>query len=99
MAVGTVGFNPVPEVPDTTPPVISSLTPATLTVDTPTTVTVTGTGFNASDKVYQDEGQMTTIFVSDTELTFQALASSAGIVDITVQGDGGTSPAIQMTVT
>jgi hypothetical protein len=95
MAIGSVAGE-APEPPPA--PTIASVAPTTIVVDVSTPVTVTGTGFVDGDVVYQDEAGMTTTFVSETELTLTALASSAGIVDVTVVGGGGTSNAVQITV-
>lgn len=99
MAVGTVGFNPVPETDPETPPVLSAVNPASIVANVETEVTITGTGFRQGDIVYQDEGFMPTTFVSETELKYTAVASSAGHVDVTVRGGGGTSNSLPITVT
>ena len=99
MAVGSVGANPVPETDPTDPPTITALAPTTIMVDAETEVTVTGTNFGSDYKVWQDEQQMATTFVSSTSLTFLALASSAGIIDVTVHGGAGVSNGLQITVT
>jgi len=99
MFVGTVGENPVPETDPALPPVTSSVNPTSIVAGTPTVVTVTGTGFRQGDWVYQDEGPMTTTFISATQLSFTAEASSAGTIDVTVHGGGGVSNGQVVTVT
>lgn len=96
MAVGTIaGEEPEPPAVAT----IASVEPNAIMVDEQTLITVTGTGYAYDDVVYQDEVGMTTTFVSETELTFIALASSEGVVDVTVHGAGGVSNSMQLTVT
>lgn len=99
MFVGTVGTNPVPETDPLVPPVTTSVNPTSIVADVETQVTVNGNGFRQGDWVYQDESFMTTTYVSDTQLTFLALASAAGTVDVTVHGGGGVSNAQVVTVT
>ena len=99
MAVGSVGFNPVPgEERPTDPPAISSIVPMTFETGVPTLMTVTGTGFTGGT-VYQDESAMPTTVVSDTELTFTAEATFAGDIDVDVRNAFGTSNSISVAVT
>lgn len=99
MFVGTVGNYPEPETDPLVPPVTTSVNPTTIVANNETLVTVNGTGFRRGDWAYQDESPMTTTYVSDTQLTFLALASAAGTIDVTVHGGGGVSNAQVVTVT
>jgi hypothetical protein len=91
--------------PTPTPPAAATLT--TITPDTivagpagKTLVVVAGTGFTGGSKVYADEAQQITTFVSDTELTYQAEADQAGTQDITVTANAqGASPSNGLVLT
>lgn len=56
-----------------------------------TQVSVFGSGFTAGAQVLFDDVAVPTTFVSATELSIQAPASAAGVVDVSVTDRGGTA--------
>jgi hypothetical protein len=88
-----------------TAPVLTSLTPDTIVAGPGgvTTIVVAGTGFVAgASRVYVDDVQYPTTFVSDVELTFQGQGDQPGTQTITVSANAagqGQSNAIELTLT
>ena len=92
------GFTPPPPVP-----AITTLTPSSVAaMGGAVPLTVAGTGFEATCVVNQDGNPLVTTFVSDTSLTTNVDTDSlvAGTPSaITVEGAGGTSAPVNLTVT
>jgi hypothetical protein len=82
-------------------PELTSLAPASIAAGTPTEVTITGTGFvDGVTQVIIDSITRETTFVSDTELTYWAQASSPGALTVKVRnGVEEYSNGIELTVT
>jgi len=77
----------------TTGPTVTSITPNTGPAAGATIVTITGTNFTASGLVVRfGTVTATANFISSTTVVAVAPAQSAGVVDVTVQTPGGTSP-------
>jgi IPT/TIG domain-containing protein len=89
--------NPVPS--------INALSPSSVASGNPSfTLTVTGSDFVAASAISWNGTPLTTVFVSDTELTAQvsatdiATAGSAGITVVTPAPGGGTSGTLTFTI-
>jgi IPT/TIG domain-containing protein len=84
-------------------PVLTSITPNTLLAgSTPATIDVFGSGFDTSCIIYADASPRATFFIDATHLQYTArpdLETSGGTVQISVQGDSGTSNALPFTFT
>jgi hypothetical protein len=84
-------------------PVLTSLTPNSLASGgTPATIDVLGSGFDSSSTIMADGTARATFFLDATHLQYTArpdLATSASTVQITVQGNSGTSNALPFTYT
>ncbi len=77
----------------TTGPTVTSITPNTGPAAGATIVTITGTNFTASGLIVRfGTVTATANFISSTTIVAVAPAQSAGVVDVTVQTPGGTSP-------
>lgn len=89
----------LPEVP---PPVIDSIAPDTEIVGNPDVIaTITGSGFLEASKAFVNDGELETVFVSDTELTALFTISGAtepGSWPITVRHGNQTSNAVNFTL-
>lgn len=70
---------------------IRELNPPVAPVAGGTQVSVRGSGFTADAQVRFDDVAVPTTFVSATELSVQAPASIAGVVDVSVSDRGGTA--------
>jgi uncharacterized protein (TIGR03437 family) len=83
-------------------PSIGSLNPSSAAAGGPAfTLTITGTGFSTNSKVQWNSTTLATTFKSDTQLTAAVpanLIASVTKASITVAGDGGTSNAIDFSV-
>lgn len=89
-----------PDVLHPTPAVLATLNPASIVLGPPPKlVTVTGTGFTTRSRVWADEEQQATTFVSDTSLTYMAQADQVGAQDITVHNGGAVSNSLSLAVT
>lgn len=89
-----------------TPPVITSLSPSSITGATTFTLTVNGTGFQSGAAIKWNGTNMTTTFVSSTQLTavinkyYDTLSSYPGSVTISVLNpDSGRSTGTSLPVT
>jgi hypothetical protein len=84
-------------------PVLSSISPNTLAAgDPPTTIDVTGSNFDTSCTVYADATPRATFFLNANHLQYTArpdLETTGGTVQISVQGDSGTSSSLPFTFT
>jgi hypothetical protein len=74
------------------PPAVSGMSPNAGPVAGGTSVTLTGSGFTGATGVWFGSNAATNVqVVSDTEILATSPAGSAGTVDVTVSGAGGTS--------
>jgi hypothetical protein len=91
---------PEPE-PEPIGPVLSELDPSTATKGAAVTLRVLGAGFTEGDKIVFNGSEITTTFVSDTELTAEPNTSSLGksTYDVLVRHDGADTAALQFQVT
>jgi len=81
-------------------PMLVTLTPASVVENVPTTVTVDGMGFTPTTTIHVDGvSYPTAAYVSATQMTFEALAQSAGSQDITARNGTLESNALPLTVT
>lgn len=77
----------------TSGPIVTAISPNTGPASGVTTVTITGSNFTASGLVVRfGTVQATATFIDANTIIAVAPAQSAGVVDVTVQTPGGTSP-------
>ena len=84
-------------------PVLASITPNTLPAgDPPTTIDLHGSGFDTSCTIYADASPRATFFIDATHLQYTArpdLETTGSTVQVSVQGDSGTSNPLPFTFT
>lgn len=87
-------------------PVLAAVTPLTIAAGSAaTTITVTGSGFTATSRVHWNGAERPTTFVSSTSLTATvsaadaATAGSGAVTVVTAAPGGGTSAAINISIT
>jgi len=88
-----------PDILTPTTPTLAALNPNSIVVNTPTLVSLAGGGFTHNSRVVVDGVVQPTTFVSDTELTYTALADTVGDQTVEVHNGSLKSTAFTLTVT
>ncbi|HEY1253595.1 MAG TPA: IPT/TIG domain-containing protein, partial [Terracidiphilus sp.] len=96
-ASSAISFTILPQ-----PPTVSSLSPSMATAGGAAfTLTISGTNFTTASKALWNSSQLSTTYVSSTQLTAAVpacLITAAGTPGITVNTAGGVSPAASFTI-
>lgn len=88
-----------PSLWDPVPAVLATLDPSSIVAGAMQVVTITGTGFTSRSRIWADEEQQITTYVSSTSLTYEAQADEAGAQDVTVHNGDAVSNSLPLTVT